>query len=309
MAKHPDDRFPTARAVLEAIRSARAATAGVEDPVALLQRADESPTQAMPVARDARVRRRWLVGTAAAGLALAVLWVAGDQGGSERAGETDPESASGLVETAAARAPGPRAALVVENRLAEPIALSLADTSLTIAPGDRGRLTLQARQPVEASWAMVQPTAGDRVLGERVEGAILKDDAEGEMYHVVDAEAGGETRFTPLVVNEAGRPLTVAVVGPDDSLACDCRISSGDSLRLGYYRYSDATGLRVTDSRGWSARLGDLGTRRDPESGAVVVRVSRGDLQPPAGSSRRGKPARPRSAERTNPLSTFLPVQ
>jgi hypothetical protein len=99
------------------------------------------------------------------------------------------------------------------------------------------------------------------------------------------------------------------VVGPTDSLACDCRISSGDSLRLGYYRYTDGTGLRVTDSRGWSARLTDLGEQRDPASGQVVVRVSRADLRPPSATAGRGQPSRQPPAERHNPLGSFLPVR
>jgi hypothetical protein len=111
-----------------------------------------------------------------------------------------------------------------------------------------------------------------------------------------------------LVVNKAGRPLTVAVVGPGDSLDCDCRISNGDSLRLGYYRYTDRTGLRVTDTRGWSVRLTDLGDQRDPASGQVIVRVSRADLRPPGPTPRRGKSSQP-AAERRNPLGSFLPVR
>ena len=130
----------------------------------------------------------------------------------------------------------------------------------------------------------------------------------GEIHRVVDAGSGGQPRFAPMVVNEVGRPLHVAVVGPTDSVDCDCRISSGDSLRLGYYPYTDGTGLRVTDSRGWSTRLTDLGPRRDPVSGAVVIRVRRADLRPPPGTTRRGRSAPP-APERHNPLGSFLPVQ
>jgi hypothetical protein len=234
MAKHPDDRFPTARAVLEAIRAGKAGAHGAT---------------------------------------------------------VDP-------------------ALVVENRLAEPIALSMGDTALTIRPGETGRLSLRGDQPLEASWAMVQPGAGDRLLGARVEGAIVAERVEGELYRVVDAETGGEMRFAPTVVNEAGRPLTVAVVGPEDSVDCDCRIANGDSLRLGYYRYTDSTALRVTDSRGWSARLIGVGDRRDPASGAVEVRVRRADLRPPPRATpRRAESSRRTDTERRNPLSSFLPVR
>jgi hypothetical protein len=312
MAKHPDDRYPTARAVLEAIRAGRAgANAALVDPVTLLPRADESPTQAMPAARRGPAPRPWMLGAAAAALAGALLIVSGDRGSGGPAGDpaAGPES-QGFVETAAASSPALEAALVVENRLTEPIALSVDDTSLTIPAGDRGRLALRTRGRLEASWAMVQPTAGDRVLGERLEGAFVAERVQGEIHRVVDAGYGGQPRFAPMLVNEAGRPLSVAVVGPGDSLDCDCRISSGDSLRLGYYRYTEGTALRVTDSRGWSARLTGLGGRRDGASGEVVVRVSRADLRPPPRATpRRGQPAPNSAAERRNPLSSFLPVR
>jgi hypothetical protein len=98
-------------------------------------------------------------------------------------------------------------------------------------------------------------------------------------------------------------------VGPSDSVDCGCRIASGDSLRLGYYRYTDSTALRVTDSRGWTTRLTGLGDRRDPASGTVVVRVSRADLRPPPGAPRRGQSTRQPASERHNPLGSFLPVR
>ena len=309
MAKHPDDRYPSARAVLDAIRAGRAGASAGVDPVTLLPRVDESPTETMPAAKGRPAPRRWMAGAAAAALAGALVVFSGSRAerSSSVGGSVGPAT-PGIVETAAAASTVPEAELVVENRLTEPIALSVDDTSLTIPPGNEGRLALPGRGRLEASWAMVQPTSADRVLGERVEGAIVAEQVEGEIHRVVDAESGGEARFAPVVVNQAGRPLRVAVVGPTDSVDCDCRISSGDSLRLGYYRYTDGTALRVTDSRGWTTRLADLGDRRDPASGAVVVRVSRSDLHPPA-ASRRGKSTRQAEPERHNPLGSFLPVR
>lgn len=311
MAKHPDDRYPTARAVLDAIRAGRAGAHGAGgDPVALLPRTDESPTETMPAAKLPARPRPWVLGAAAAALAAALLLVS--DGGERSGAAVGPGTVgeTGIVETAAARTPDPATALVVENRLAEPIALSVDDTSLTIPPGGLGRVPRAQQKRLEASWAMVQPTVGDRVLGERVEGAIVAEPMEGEIHRVVDAGAADPPWFAPLVVNQADRPLTVAVVGPRDSLDCECRISSGDSLRLGYYRYADGTGLRVTDSRGWTARLTELDERRDPESGAVVVRVTRADLRPPAAAgSARGRSARRPAPEGRNPLGSFLPVR
>jgi Protein kinase domain len=308
MAKHPDDRYPTARAALEAIRAGRAGAAA--DPVSLLPRADESPTETMPVAKGRPAPRPWMAGAAAAALVGAVLVFSGSRDEDGPGGDGSAGSAThAIVETAAASPAVPGAQLVVENRLAEPIALSVDDTSLTIRPGDQGRLRLPNQGRLEASWAMVQPIEGDRMLGERVEGAIVAEQVEGEIRRVIDAESDGQVRFAPMVVNQAGRPLRVAVVGPTDSVDCDCRVATGDSLRLGYYRYTDGTGLRVTDSRGWSVRLTDLDDRRDPVSGAVVVRVSRADLRPPAGTTRRGKIVDQPDPERRNPLGSFLPVR
>ena len=308
MAKHPDDRYPTARAALEAIRAGRA---GAEaDPVGLLPRADESPTETMPVAKGRPAPRPWMAGAAAAALVGAVLVFSGSRDEDGPGGDGSAGSAThAIVETAAASPAVPGAQLVVENRLAEPIALSVDDTSLTIRPGAQGRLRLPNQGRLEASWAMVQPIEGDRMLGERVEGAIVAEQVQGEIRRVIDAESDGQVRFAPMVVNQAGRPLRVAVVGPTDSVDCDCRVATGDSLRLGYYRYTDGTGLRVTDSRGWSVRLTNLDDRRDPVSGAVVVRVSHADLRPPAGTTHRGKIVRQPDPERRNPVGSFLPVR
>ncbi|MGH7578719.1 MAG: serine/threonine-protein kinase, partial [Gemmatimonadales bacterium] len=254
MAKHPDDRFPTAQAMLDAIRDARsAARAGGVDPVTLLPRADETPTAAMPAARGGPKPSGWLVGMAAAAFAgvMLVVSVPGRQPEADAVGYV-PGERRALLEGSAGT---PGAALVVENRLTQPIALSVGDTGLTIPAGDTGRLPVAAYGALEASWAMVQPTSGEQALGGPVEGAIVAELVEGELYRVVDAKAGGEARFAPTLVNRAGRPLRVAVVTLDDSLDCDCRVPDGDSLRLGYYRHPETSALRVTDAAGWSARF------------------------------------------------------
>jgi hypothetical protein len=218
-----------------------------------------------------------------------------------------PPERSAVFEGSAARVD---AALVVENRLTEPIALSVEDTGLTISPGDTGRLPLTAELPLEADWAMVQPAIGERVLGQPVEGAIVADRIDGELFRVVDANAEGGPLFAPTVVNRAGRALRVAVLAGDDSVDCACRIPTGDSLRLGYYQYPERSAVRVTDGAGWSARFTGLAARRDSASGAVVVRVERRDLRPPRrGIPRRTKSPRTSESDRRNPLGSFLPVR
>ncbi len=310
MAKHPDDRYPSAHALREAIRAGRdGAGAPAVDPVTLLPRVDDSPTETIPVAGGGPIGRGWLVGFAAAAFVGVVLAVStpGREAGAGAPAVADGEESNSVSRRAVAM---DGAALVVKNRLTEPIALTVEDTNRMIPAGDSVRLPVPAHEPLEAHWAMVQPSTGDRVLGRALEGAIVAERAEGELYRVVDAGAGGESRFAPMVVNLAGRPLRVAVVAGDDSLDCECRIADGDSLRLGYYRSHERTALRVTDAAGWTARFPDVATRRDSSSGAVVVRVKRADLRPPPRTTpRRNRTPRAPATEPRNPLGSFLPVR
>jgi tRNA A-37 threonylcarbamoyl transferase component Bud32 len=309
MAKHPDDRFPTANALLEAIRTAKAGAGSFTvDPVTMLPRADDTPTEAMAVARRAPLGRGWLVGFAAAAFAAVVVAVSAPG----RESSAEPPAGSGSKASAAASvplSPEARAELLVENHLREPIALTVNDTGLMIAPGQSGLLPLAAHEELEAHWAMVQPSTGDRVLGGPLEGAITAERVAGRLHSVVDAGAGGEPRFAPTVINRTGGPIGAAVVSDNDSLDCGCRIEDGDSLSLGYYRFPDRSELRVSDASGRSARFSGFGARRDPASGTVVVQVERSDLRPPPrATSRRSKPAR-KTAPPRNPLESFLPVR
>jgi serine/threonine protein kinase len=309
LAKHPDDRFPTALALLEAIRAAKAAALSATlDPVTLLPRTDETPTEAIAVARRESPARGWLVGFAAAAFAAVVVAVSapGRQPAAESSTRHGTEESAGA---SVPRRPGARAELVVENRLTEPIALTLEDTGLMIAPGASGRLPLAAHEELEAHRAMVQPSTGDRILGGSLEGEIAVERVAGRIHRVVDASAGGEPRFSPTVVNRTGGPIGAAVVSGDDSLDCGCRIADGDSLRLGYYRFPEQSELRVSDGSGRTARFIGFAARRDSASGMVVVRVERSDLRPPPGvTPRRAKPAR-KAAPPKNPLESFLPVR
>lgn len=285
LAKHPDDRYPSARAVLEALREGRGATppspaaaAGVGPPSggAPGRFEDDTPTGAMPVRRRGG-RRRSLV---ALGLVAAVgaLW-------------------------ASVR---PQGSLVVYNRLTEPIALTLEDTGFTLRAGDSLRLPVAARRPLEAHWAMVRPTAGDgRSLGTEVEGSIVTGPVRGEVREVVGAGAGGQARFSPLVVNRTTRRLAVAVVSGGDTIECRCTVAPGDSMRLGYYPLDLGSSVRVRDTARATGKFNALLTGVDSVTGVVVVRVTAASLLPPP---IRPASARPRAAERPDPLRAILPI-
>ena len=261
MAKHPDDRYPTARGLLEALREGRAGLApDVPTPELTRQRAagaavlSEAPTEQLPAAGR---RRRWrwpLVGALAVLGALLALLLA----------------------------PRPDTWLLVENRLTEAIALTLDDTALTVAPGDSARVPLPYGRPLEAHWAMVQPTAGNgRPLGTRVEGSIVVERARGEIRRVVGAGALGEGWLAPVVTNAAGRPLEARVVSEGDTIECDCVVGPGQTMHLGYYPAAGATAVLLADRAGHTVRLGALEASRDSLSGVAALRVDSATLRGP----------------------------
>jgi hypothetical protein len=254
MAKNPDDRYATARGLRDALRAGRGAATGAEgesdfpDVPAAAPFDEESPTVALPAVRQRRSWGPWLV----AGLVLTAAFV-------------------GTVAAALAGRPDPF--LVVENRLVESIAVTLEDSGYTIASGDSIRIGLARGRPVEANWAVVQPSSLDgRLLGAPVEGSIVMNRARGAIREVVDAETG-DVWFVPVVVNRSGRPLRVTVLGRGDSGSCDCTVAAGDSIRLGYYPLDPSSAVRVADPRGLSAQFDSLDERRNPVTGSVVVRV------------------------------------
>ncbi|HET6580044.1 MAG TPA: serine/threonine-protein kinase [Gemmatimonadales bacterium] len=271
LAKHPDDRYSSARAVLDALREGRA------DPSASQ---DETPTATMPRARPPAGRRRALV---ALGLVAAVgaLW-------------------------ASVR---PHASLLVYNRLTEPVALTLEDTGFTIRPGDSLRLPLPARRPVEAHWAMVRPAALDgRMLGAELEGTITSGDARGELRQVIAAAADGRPRFSPLIVNRTLRPLTAAVVSGADTADCGCSIAVGDSLRLGYYPLRSGSAVHIEDTGRARGRFRAAEMGVDSTTGSMVIRVTPAALTAAPSLPHRVPPRR-KPAPSPNPLKSFLPVR
>jgi len=286
LAKHPDDRYQSARAVLEALREGRAAAppvpagpaAGAPVPTPASQ--DETPTELMRGVPRPVGRRRTLV-------ALGLVAAAGALWASVR----------------------PHPSLLVYNRLTEPIALTLEDTGFTVPAGDSLRLPLRAGRSLEAHWAMVRPAAGDGgMLGSEVEGSIVTDDVRGEVREVVAAAADGRQRFSPLVVNGTARRLVASVVSGGDTTECGCSIAPGDSLRLGYYPLESGSAVLVRDNARATGHFDVKDAGVDSITGAVVLRVTGASLVAPPAPSRRPVP-RPRAESPSNPLKTFLPVR
>jgi len=299
LAKRPEDRYPSAQAVLDAL----AQGSGARSPLPVDHAT--TPTVSMHPAKPRRRTARWigLAGAVAAGIA----WI--------------------LV--------GPRPTLIVLNRLVEPVVLTLGDSSRTVAPGDSVVVQAQVGRPLEARWAMVRPALSpDRMLGQEVEGTMVSGRAWGVVRQLIDARTRGGLRFSPQVVNATVHPVRVIVLNPGERFDCRCLIEPGDSLRLGYYPLLPATAVRAIDPSGGEAWFSSVSGAVDSVSGAVRIVVDsltpRPQVPPqvPADSDTVATPVvdsvpevtieepaadsvEPPRTERdtTNPLKSFLPVR
>ena len=285
LAKHPDDRYPSARAGGRAPRGRAAGpevfAAAAPAVTATPRPEDDTPTAAMPRARRTRSagRRRSLV-------AIGLIAVVGALWASVR----------------------PHASLTVYNRLTEPIALSLDDSGFTVAAGDSMGLPVRPGQALEAHWAMVRPAAGDgRMLGDELEGSIVREDARGELREVVAAGATG----SPLLAHggERGRPASRGD-GPERwrhhrSAAARSRpaIRFGSATTRSGRAAASGSAIRAAPPAGstWPPR------RWIRRPAPVVFRVSPASLAVPAAGVRHGR-TRVETADRS-PVTTFLPVR
>jgi hypothetical protein len=283
LAKRPEDRYATAHALLEALRDGQGAAA----------KTSTEPLAAATPEPPRRARRGGVL-LAAAILAAAAVGVL----------SLGPKKVA-VVPAPPAAAPPAEIALVVENRLLQPIAVTLGDSGFTIPRGDSARIRLSAGQPLEAHWAMVRPDVEGRMLGRDLEGSILADSARGELRRVVSAATDGRPWFMPIVVNGTSRSVRVSVMSGRDSMDCRCGIAPGDSLPLGYYSLEPGSAVRVTDKAGRTARFQSLDLLADSVTGAALIRVSTRTLRSPGAA----RATRRRAPEPANPLRSFLPVR
>ena len=219
LAKHPDDRLPSARAVLDAIR-ARGLTAADDGRGA----SAKSTRRRAPFRERAAARGRGSHRSSVrCSPSPAIL--GRDRSTEASAGRgSDGDRRRRLVPATTE----PPAALVIENRLAQPIAFSMGDTDRTIL-ARRQRAPARSTQgsPLEAHWAMVQPSAGGRMLGREMEGTICPERDGGRAApRSWTRAAATRLRFAPTVVNRTGRPLRVSVIGDRDSTDCRCTVAA-----------------------------------------------------------------------------------
>ncbi|HEU4700186.1 MAG TPA: serine/threonine-protein kinase [Gemmatimonadales bacterium] len=284
MAKRPDDRYPSAAAVAEALRAGAAVGARTE-PLAVAAAMPEGAAAhtdgAAPAARPRRSPARRRV-ERFLGVATALTVV-------------------GIGTAVASR---PRPVVTIENRLAEPVRVSVAGAAATaLAPGDSVRVTIRRGEGFAAEWRLVRPVdAGGRPLGEELGGRIRIPRVDGGARRYIDLATLDARYFAPVVANHSGVPLRVRVLaGPADAPDCDCTVAPGATrAHLGYYPLLPQSAVVVRDTADRTARFDGLAATATVENGLVTLAVDSTHLRAPAPvhlAQSAGAAARP-SAER-----------
>ncbi len=175
-----------------------------------------------------------------------------------------------------------RPALVVENRLIEPIALVVGNAERRIAPDNTGHVVLARGQPVAVPWFLVRPVGPDgQPMGEDMQLVIEAESPRGKVRRTVDSRSAGTAYFAPLITNHTDQPLRILVnAGLAGAVDCRCAVRPGATrARIGYYRLFANSTVRARDPAGRTATFRDLGPQADPRSGRVGLRFNAGDLR------------------------------
>ena len=252
LAKKPEDRFPSADAVLAALAAGREAKPGKLLGAATLERQVRRSGEVRSRPRGGR--GRWVVGGGAVLAALLLVgWLA-------RRG--------GYVGTGIA---------FVHNALVEPVEIVRDGTPVdTVAPDATARLVLGRGGPAGLRWRLLRP--GNPPIGEPMEGPLPAfRRVRGRRVAGITAAVEGQSYFAPLVTNTSASDITLEVnAGSAAAVRCNCLVPKGAvRTHVGYYRLYLNSAVTAYNSAhpyvGPHADRGGFATRVAPTSGAVLL--------------------------------------
>ena len=175
-------------------------------------------------------------------------------------------------------------AIVVENRLAEPIQLVEASGQRrTVDPGTEAEVKITGSGAAAVRWVLVRPTTPQGVaMGLELNGTLDAGEERGTARRAVDGSAMIPAAFEPLITNATDRPLSITVnAGLAGSQSCDCVIPPGATrARIGYYQLFRNSTVRAEDQSGRSASFTDLGDKVDVTNSTVGLRFEEKDFGP-----------------------------
>ncbi len=217
LAKKPDERFQSARAVLDTLRATRAGGAADGDLVGLAT-VERKVREASTATSRIWATTLWISGVL---VGVVGLWWAGREG---------------LVG---------RPLVLVQNGLVEPVEILRNGVPVdTIAPNHVVRMRIWRESAAAARWRLIRP--GNPPIGEPMEGDLTGPAPRfGRQTWHIEAQAGGQAYFAPLVTNTTPSDITVEVnPGTQAAVRCNCLVPRGAvRVHVGYYRLYANSGL------------------------------------------------------------------
>jgi len=166
--------------------------------------------------------------------------------------------------------------LVFENRLAEMVAVQVAGEERRILPGGSFTLSHERGRRLRVSWQV------DRRLGVALGDTITIENPDGRMRVNATARPKGGNYFAPLITNETGKHITLTInAGLGGSLPCGCTVPPGAvRMAIGYYPLFANSTVRAEEvGTVRTATFKDLGPQVDAASGVVGLLFRAADLR------------------------------
>ena len=175
------------------------------------------------------------------------------------------------------------ATLVVENRLVDPIKVTVGSDTREVTPGAKIEFTVRTGRPLVAQWFLVRPAGPDgQPLGMELQGSVTRPDPKGRLLYTVDAADTETPAFAPLITNATPAPLALVVnAGTVNAQPCRCSVPPGATrAHIGYYPLYLNSAVEATGPVGQPARFRDLGKAVDRTDGTVGLRFEAKDFPP-----------------------------
>lgn len=176
-----------------------------------------------------------------------------------------------------------RPRLVLTNRLAAPVRITVGDRSSVVPAGQAATVPASWGKSVLVVWELVRPLSADGTpMGEAVRGSLLIPGRWGVTRGSTAARGPQGDYFAPLITNTSDDLIRVtANAGLEGAMDCGCAVRP-DARRafIGYYRlYANSTvQARAGKKR---AVFRDLGPKVVSPDGTVGLRFSAEDLRVP----------------------------
>ncbi len=177
------------------------------------------------------------------------------------------------------------ATLTLENRLIDPIKVTLNTETLQVAPGGSLTRKIPRGQRLVAQWFLVRPVfRNGNPMGSDMQGTLADEKPRGKIHWAVDSRSAGSPYFAPLITNATNQGLGIRInAGLAGAVDCYCPVLPGVVREhIGYYPLFLNSSVQAYALDGSVATFKDLGaevSKADAAGGSVGLRFEGKDLR------------------------------